>query len=329
LIEFTVDSECLDEPCNSEGLDNTVLGWTTDFFIAGSMILFGLHLLISQHAVYFSTIIALLCMGVAYVLGGLGHSIWTNSGFDDNVAQQEFFITWAISFTFMTVSVHQTYRFVNQILNQYPQMEIKNERRLMRFLNMSLFLVIASWAVTLVGYIWCATESDLHVDGAIDEVPELENDSDTDTCYVIAAWGEGSWYVTFSLFWVPVGTILRRVILANANVAQEQVYGLSNSLAALFTTIIPWTFGIMIIVYSAIVAIILDKDGVDIYVDIYGAVIYHFGMLVQYFLLHNLAFSLPPPFDTEKPEADFSASAPNQEDSETSQAEGGGYAYAY
>lgn len=47
-IAFLSPVECLDGPCNSEGLDNSVLGWATDFLIALLMALFGLHLFFAQ-----------------------------------------------------------------------------------------------------------------------------------------------------------------------------------------------------------------------------------------------------------------------------------------
>lgn len=75
LIAFFSPVECLDEPCNSEGLDNSVLGWATDFFIALLLILFGVHLwCFASRPVFRSAVIALISMGFAYILGGLGHS---------------------------------------------------------------------------------------------------------------------------------------------------------------------------------------------------------------------------------------------------------------
>lgn len=77
-IAFLSPVECLDGPCNSEGLDNSVLGWATDFLVALLMALFGLHLLwFAPQPVFYSAVIALVSMGIAYVLGGIGHSIYS------------------------------------------------------------------------------------------------------------------------------------------------------------------------------------------------------------------------------------------------------------
>ena len=78
LVAFLSPVECLGEPCNSEGLDNSVLGWATDFLIALLMILFGLHLWwLSPQLVFRSAVVALVSMGIAYILGGIGHSIYS------------------------------------------------------------------------------------------------------------------------------------------------------------------------------------------------------------------------------------------------------------
>ena len=116
LVALLVEKECLNEPCNSEGLDTTVLGFATDFFIAAGFIALGLHLY-CRSALYtkYAGVWTLVFMGLAYVLGGLGHSIWTNSGYDDNLGQQEYYIAWAVSFSFMTMSVLASFMFVRQI----------------------------------------------------------------------------------------------------------------------------------------------------------------------------------------------------------------------
>ncbi|KAG7358644.1 hypothetical protein IV203_015233 [Nitzschia inconspicua] len=288
--------ECLDEPCNSEGLDNTTLGWATDFWIAAGMFWMGLHLwCCTPQSVYFSAIWSLWCMGAAYVLGGIGHSIYSNSGFDDNAGQQEFYITWAVSFTFMTMSVGTTYRFIRQV-----SYGCKTVGRCWRnFLTASLMLVILSWIATTGGYVWCSTEEDLHVDGVIDTVPPLDEDSEEELyqCLQLAAIAEFTWYAVFSLFLIPAGAILRTTVLETQLMEKGgerlTVYGFRAAWAALWIAIIPWTFGIMLIIYAGIAAIAAGKEGTEVYGQIYGAVIYHYGMLLGYFFFHNLAYSLP------------------------------------
>lgn len=219
-----------------------------------------------------------------------------NSGFDDNAGQQGFYITWAISFSFMTLSVNETHRFTRQIFAQNTAV-FERSKGLRALLDTSLFFVTVAWIFTTGGYIWCATERDLHVDDPVDEVPPFENDEiggagKLKQCLRMASIAEISWYTSFSFFWIAVGTILRRIILASNN-HPRSVYGLSSALAAMCVAIIPWTFGIMLIVWSGVIASALDLPATKVYADIYGAVIYHYGMLLGYFLFHNLAFSLP------------------------------------
>jgi hypothetical protein len=300
--------ECLEEPCNSEGLDSSVLGWATDFYLAASLTVFGLNIWWKsssssstccsccgsddQHQQpnnngSCAAVITLLCMSVAYVLGGIGHSVYTNSGFDDNAGQQEFYIVWAVAFTFQTVSVQQTYRFIQQQVS-LSSSSLSIPTCLDRFLKVALGLVFISWIVTFTGYIWCVADDSLHVDGAIDTVPPLdENDIDGDVvnaCLRMALASELSWYGTFSLFWIPAGLFLRRLVQYNQQPQQL--------CAATWVMIIPWTFGIMLIVYAGIASVLTGQEGTAVYEKIYGAVVYHYGMLLGYFLFHNIVLSL-------------------------------------
>lgn len=288
--------ECLDEPCNSEGLDNSILGWATDYWIAAAMFWMGLHLwCCTPQNVYFSAIWSLWCISVSYVLGGIGHSVYTNSGFDDNAGQQEFYITWAIAFTFMTMSIGTTFRFIRQVSAGCSTIG----RCWNNFLTASLVLVILAWIATSGGYVWCSTEEDLHVDDTIDTVPPLDEDAvgRVEQCLQLAAVAELTWYSCFSLFWIPAGVILRRTVLETQLMDKGgevvSVYGFRVAWAALWVAIIPWTFGIMLIVYAGIAAVATGQEGTAVYEQIFGAVIYHYGMLLGYFFFHNLAYALP------------------------------------
>jgi hypothetical protein len=312
LVEYLAPVECLDEPCNSEGLDNTILGWSTDYYIAFWFFVLPLHILCGNstneateatkkynRTVKRNAAAAFISMGIAYILGGLGHSVYTNSGFDDNAGQQGFYITWAVAFTFMTLSVERTYRLVRHVA--LPVTTICCNIAL--FLTVSFWLVVCAWIVTAAGYIWCATENDLHVDNTIDDVPPFGDEDDNATpqqCLQLAAIGEITWYVCFAIFWIPAGISLRTSVIQKQQSANDSsssprtllVYGFPASWAAIMVSIIPWTFGIMLIVYAGVAATVLDVDATEVYGTIYGAVIYHYGMLLGYYLFHNIAYAL-------------------------------------
>lgn len=299
LLEFTVPVDCLNEPCNSEGLDSSISGFATDFWIALCMILWGIQLRwCVQRPVYRSAVLAEWSMGIAYICGGLGHALWTNSGLDDNAGQQGFYILWLFCFVFSTISAYNVYRFARQLQKRYYAVAFsKTSCWMIMSLRIGWYLVACSGITTIVGYIWCATEADLHVDGAIDEVPALDDGETLYQCLQLASAGEIAWYCTFAALWIPVSIILRRVILEGGHSTESEqprkVYGLWNSWAALWIAIIPWTFGIMYIVWAGVGSLIVGKDATEVYGNMYGAVVYHYGMLLGYFLFHNIAYSLP------------------------------------
>mmetsp|Transcript_7463 Transcript_7463/g.20700 ORF Transcript_7463/g.20700 Transcript_7463/m.20700 type:complete len:420 (+) Transcript_7463:14-1273(+) len=294
-VQVLVEEECLNDPCNSEGLDSSILGWATDFFIAGAMMTLGLFLLCNKETTR-SAAWTLILMGLAYVLGGLGHSIWTNSGYDDNLGQQEYYICWAGSFTLMTLSVWQTVRYLSstlQSLNDQHRIMMDQApiRRLKRFLRVTFAINFLFWAALLGGYLWCATKTDLHTDSAVDDVPELDQpEKDRDECLNLAIFGEVGWYISFALFWIPAARLLRNMQRA---AQPTRIYGMPLAWATWWIMIVPWTFGIMLIVWVGVTSLIIDGEmAVDLYSDIYAAVIYHYGMLLQYFLFHNVALGL-------------------------------------
>lgn len=354
--------ECLNEPCNSEGLDSSVLGFATDFYLAGSLLLFAGCVWWNQLATTndgsrttrgscfcccscssygccygesdnsarkssCATIWTLVCMSAAYVLGGIGHSVYTNSGFDDNAGQQGFYVTWTVAFTFMTISVEETYRFI-QVQQRRQQSIVASSSSLPsssstttisqstvipkcldRFLKVSLGLVVAAWIGVCTGYIWCSVDTSIHVDDPIDTVPPLdENDSrSANTCLQIATVAEASWYCSFSLFWIPTGLCLRRLVrhmndycIVTGREAQLQGRRCCTTTttttqlmcSATMTMILPWTIGIMLILYAGFAAVATGQDGTDVYANIYGAVVYHYGMLLGYYLFYRVASSL-------------------------------------
>mmetsp|Transcript_24971 Transcript_24971/g.59360 ORF Transcript_24971/g.59360 Transcript_24971/m.59360 type:complete len:370 (-) Transcript_24971:690-1799(-) len=337
ITVYTVDIECLQEPCNSEGIDNSVLGFVTDFWISLCFFLFGIHLkwFVSPSKVDPAAWRAQWWMGIAFCLGGVGHGFFANSGTDDNAGMLGYYIIWAVSFVVLALSVFSVYRFVQNLQRRYKHYldngssttsssaaTTTTTTRWTRFLKVSFALILISTIVVVGGNIWCASQPSLHVDGVIDTVPPIDNEdgddeesTTTNACLVMGFYGEVVWYVSFALFWIPVAAICRRVILAqsssetdgngndnsndnsnndnNANDQPRLVYGFLNSWAALWIGIIPCTFGIMLIVWAGVVALILGQEATDVYETIYGAVVYHYGMLLSLFFFHNVAYSLP------------------------------------
>ena len=307
LIHYAVPVPCLNEPCDSEGLDNSVLGFSTDFGIALGMLLLGTQLKwYVQRPVERSAVFAQWTMGIGYVFGGLGHSVFANSGFDDNRGERPFYVMWVFRFAFLTWSSYWIYRFTRNLQKRYHAVAFQDAAwGLLLSLRIAWYLNFLAFVAVFTGYTWCATDKEILVKGAIDTVPPISQtdgvrlERQLDVCLQVANAGEISWYCTFALLWIPVSIILRRVILRGGHRVTEadqprKVYGLWNSWAALWIAIIPWTFGIMLIVWTRVVAAMLpNQSATDVYKNIYGAVVYHYGMLLGYFLLHNIAYSLP------------------------------------
>lgn len=128
----TYAPECLHTPCNSEGIDNTTSGWATDFFLTVAMLLFAYHLTICPRRVHCSAIAAQIYMGLAYLMGGISHLFFPNSGLGDGYGMLGFYIAWASSYTFITLSTIAHYRFIIDVTNRRQNQNRQKEKQQQR-----------------------------------------------------------------------------------------------------------------------------------------------------------------------------------------------------
>lgn len=123
VLQYASPVECLFEPCSLEGVDTTVLTFGTDDFLT-AILLMGLALHLSCHywVVHDAAILTQWSMAIAFIFMGIGHSINSNRGFDDNVGEKHFYVTWTIVYALMILSVEETYRWNHCMIAQYEDL---------------------------------------------------------------------------------------------------------------------------------------------------------------------------------------------------------------
>lgn len=288
IVENGVRGDCIHEPCNSEGIDNTTSGWATDFFIGVTM--FGLcaHLERLRSAnnilVRRSGVLGIAFMGFGYIFGGSAHLLFFNSGAGDGRAHPGFFVTWILSFVGLTGSACFHTYFVHQVWADIKPESSKTSSPIKGTIGIKFILamlVVAFFGITL-GCLWCLVQPEIHTSQLIDTFDGVDQ---TPTCTALITYFEGSWYILYASLWIPGGVLLSRCV---ASVDVSSVWGLSTRWAALSLPIIQWTIGFMYLIWVYIYATMTGRNLGAVYTSAEGPVVYHFGVLLTMFAVHSM-----------------------------------------
>jgi len=151
---------------------------------------------------------------------------------------------------------------------------------------------VLSSSGVLTGSIWCSTDLPFHVTEVTDEwVRSIADDAtttevDRHVCFTIRYYSELAMNVAYALLWLPIGFLF--------HVASQQqtkvVLGLPTPVAAVLATILQWTIGSMLVVLLFVVNLIRNNEAPFlIWNTMYGTVLYHGGMLLTFYGLHNIS----------------------------------------
>lgn len=307
----------MDDLCQAEGVDNTIIQWASDFFVALFMFLSAFHLIFfgsneDDGLVRKSGILAQIFMGGAFVLAGIGHWLYPNSGLDDDRGMLGFWIVW-IGFTvFFTVSGLATAHFGMEA--EAHRIKVDEDKSKFRwcwrgnddnqnnkdrapngcnkFVPLCQLLLVLSLTSFLVGGIWCSVTPDLQVNEVLDD---FESTSDIAICFQIMSISDVILYLSYGIMWIPVGLLLRSASRKSPRV----ILGLSTSVAAGTCILMQWSVGSMLVVYLAFTNFVRNGDigtYMEMWNKVYGTVLFHWGMLVTFYCLHNVScgLTLPP-----------------------------------
>jgi len=299
--------------CQSEGVDNTILNWSSDFFIAIWMFLFAFQLSIcprtttttttttsgkgkgerstsTNDEVLDSGILAQVFMGGAFVLSGIGSLLFPNSGTDDNHGMLGYWITYIMYAVFFTASGLCMAHFALETTKN------TNPVQLQLVVGICELLLVLSLSGFLAGSIWCSTDLTLQVNEVTDEWMRIDNTDDTTTevdlhvCFTISYYSEMGMNMAYTLLWLPIGFLLH----AASQQKPKVVLGLPTPVAAVLATILQWTVGSMLLVVLFLVNLIRNDDDEPfmIWNTMYGTVLYHWGILITFYCLHNISCGL-------------------------------------
>jgi hypothetical protein len=275
-LKYLSPSECLDDLCQSEAVDNTILNWASDFFLAFWIFIFALQLSFSAGDVRKTAIFSQILMGGAFVAAGVGNWLYPNSGIDDNHGMLGYWIVSIIFAVFFTIS---------GLGMSYFSLSVSETTSLS--VPLCALVLVLSLSGFLTGSIWCAMEPDLQVDEVVDN---FEPTDEIHACFHIMNYSVIAMNFSYALLWLPVGFLLT----AASQKRPARVLGLPTPIAAIVAMVTQWTVGSMLLVVFFLVDLITPKmDYFDAWNAIYGTVLYHWAMLMTLYCLHNLSYGLP------------------------------------
>jgi len=289
--------------CQSEAVDNSILNWASDAFVAVTSFALALHLSVcvdpTAREIFRSAILAQVFGGGAFVMQGLGHSLYPNSGLDDNRGMLAHWIARILSNIFFVVSAVATAHFaLDASSNTNPVLLGRSILAKSWLVSCCEVVLVLSLAGFLTGSIWCSTEADLRtdeiiLDGAMEQIEneDLFEDQSLHVCFSIAHWSEVAINASYALLWLPVGALLG----AASKQRPVLVMGLPTPIAAVIATVAQWTAGSLFLVAFAVVDafVATRQDYFEAWNLVYGTVFYHWAMLVTACCLHNLSYGLP------------------------------------
>jgi hypothetical protein len=286
--------ECLgDDECNSEGMDNSTAGFATAFFAAACMLLLAFHLYKSPRPVRKSGMTALIFLGVAYILNGVGHLFFANNGVGDGKGMLGFYIVWAFYYFCLTQSMLEHDSFVRAV--KYTPTTTSQSSRFncgVVCLKLCQSLLMLAFLVVMAGCIWCAVDKDARTSDQVDMYEEEYNKAlEEPMCVQLIVYGEVAWWGCYSFFWVASSVILRAAALQDPQI----VWGLPTYKAAVFIGVLQLTIGAMWIVWILVASIVLDEETQRLYDESYGQTVHHYGMLLTAYFAHNFAYTMTVP----------------------------------
>lgn len=301
------NKECWEEPCQNEGVDNTIIMWASDFFVAGLAFLLGGHLHFGKVSTRRSGTLAMIFVSGSFTLMGILHWMYPNNGTTDNLGMMEYWVVWAIASFFLTLSAScHAYLAMDVTRDNTAESSKPPAACELLLVRLALAGVILSCISNLVGCVWCAWTPILHTTDMNDNF-DAENlgFSDQHTCIQIVSVSETLLWYCYALLWVPMGILFRSA----AKKKTERILGLATPMAALLAVLSQWTTGSMYFVAVHFTAWIRqamdmsDERFLELWKRVYGAEIFHLGIILTMYCVHNLSWSLTiPPQSSRRPQ---------------------------
>jgi hypothetical protein len=136
--------------------------------------------------------------------------------------------------------------------------------------------------------------------------PGLFDKDDRTMCENVVYYGEIGWYCSYAWFWMAAGTLCWRAIRGKQSQEMEgnpmSILGFGTSFGSMLIPLVQLTM-VLYPVWLLIASESTERAYLDLMEDCYGSIVFHFGMLLTFYLAHNFTWALtaPAPDDQYKP----------------------------
>lgn len=289
VFKLIPGESCLDEPCQSEGVDDSVANWGSDFFVAGACLLFGVHLQVFRNGARKTAILAQIFVAASFILMGQTHMLHGNDGSTDNTGLKSFWVITAISSYALAFSACCHSSFAIQVAASRKTL---NASFVYFILARVLTVAMCAAAMAVIaGCAWCATSPELQTDQVRDFDADSADFSENPRCIQIVRTSTPAMWFVYALLWIPMSGLLRG---ASRELSQN-ILGLPTGRAALLASVFQWSTGSMFLVIISAISWYQDLGAnfIELWDKVYGAEIFHFGILMTMYCAHNLAWTFP------------------------------------
>eukprot|EP00539_Tryblionella_compressa_P007583 CAMPEP_0178755648 /NCGR_PEP_ID=MMETSP0744-20121128/12836_1 /TAXON_ID=913974 /ORGANISM="Nitzschia punctata, Strain CCMP561" /LENGTH=393 /DNA_ID=CAMNT_0020409703 /DNA_START=186 /DNA_END=1367 /DNA_ORIENTATION=- len=295
--------------CGTEGYDNSVISWATDFFLAA---VFGVMSILLTIKTYNGTLTGLAYAFLCLVFIGRGQvGRWFgNSGIDDGTGQIGFYVFTLIYYFIWTLSALMLAFLVHAAWDRIDSSRTPLHCGLIE--SRILFgLVVLSFLVISTGCIWSAlalwdTSNDVVDDEPTDNIP-----GNMRVRIALIRYGQLIWHGMYCAFLITATSVWR----AFAKQKDVIVGGLTYSFAAfgilLFQAVI-----IGILIYFALEIANENKDWRETNATLYTTIVFNYSMLMTGYFIQSFFFSLFPAEDKDRDIKDSEVFAEVQTDDE-------------
>jgi hypothetical protein len=279
------NEEATMEKCGVEGLDKSVLAWSTSYFAASVLGFIALHIWWKSSLQVIGGI-AFVCMAVAFVINGIAIRFNGNNGTDDGKGVKGLFIAATVYYFLMTISAFLFAFIGHQAWHHYestrPRFCGRSEMSLFVFL-----IFISAFVVIIGGVTTLARGDDVLVTDENPDDPYPDDPYQVPMSLEVTEIGSMIWNACHSLFLISLAIVLGMT----AKSEPVTIGGLPNSLAAGGVVLLQCAVGIFRIILLSISA---SQDTKESMIYSVAPAIFNYSFLMSAFFIHNLIVTLFP-----------------------------------
>jgi hypothetical protein len=273
----------IEEECGNEGVDNTVLGWSTDFFVAVFVAILTIHLYLMTSKKNLCSL-AFTGLWIGFALKGFTAMYFGNSGIDDSKGMKGYYLItlfqyalWTASVVFLGILVQESWNLLSEAGQVCGLIEYK----------VAAVLNILSAVAVITGCLWGGLALWNVVPGPFDKYNYEDYDNEWIPSEVLKI-GQLIWHGSYSLCLVAAAYVWGALAREHPAVTG----GLQNSVAASGIIVSQIALVGTVIYYAMRDEVGISKGWAITESSSVSSTLVDYFMMMSIFFAHNLLYYL-------------------------------------